>query len=354
MPQPTSLAVSLLLALAGAEAKGDDVAQVDARNATIVTAQAGKQSGGHLSADGRVRDLLNHPAFAGFSRLLLPWDNRAYDEDMRLSDLGALLPYHSHVTPRIVVGALNRMIDDASDGKPIFYDLYSAAQKKAQPAKANAGLFFFRGKPGAPFAVISPGGGFAYVGSIHEGFPYAEAISAQGYNAFVLRYRAGYGGAVATEDLAAAISFIVRNAEKLGVSTEQLFSVGELGRRKDGSRHRYARRRGVWRRRSSEAVRRGDGLYGAFGLLVERAADLCRRGRSGRHSAAVSDGKAGGRAAQRRCGRRISRVQKFGSRLRSWDRDERRRMDRRSHSVLGKVCRQQELGACFIAGLPRA
>ena len=191
MPQPTSLAVSLLLALAGAEAKGDDVVQVDARNATIVTAQAGKQSSGHLSADGRVRDLLNHPAFAGFGRLLLPWDNRAYDEDMRLSDLGALLPYHSHVTPEVVVGALNRMIDDARDGKPIFYDFYSAAQKKAQPAKANTGLFFFRGKPGAPFAVISPGGGFAYVGSIHEGFPYAEAISAQGYNAFVLRYRAG-------------------------------------------------------------------------------------------------------------------------------------------------------------------
>jgi acetyl esterase/lipase len=183
-----------------------------------MTAQSTTESGRHLSTDGRLRDLLNHPAFAGFSRMLLPWDNRAYDEDMRLSDLGALLPYHSHVTPGIVVGALNRMIDDASDGKPIFYDLYSEAEKKAQPAKANAGLFFLRGKPGAPFAVISPGGGFAYVGSIHEGFPYAEAISAKGYNAFVLRYRAGYGGAVATEDLAAAISFIVRNAEKLGVS----------------------------------------------------------------------------------------------------------------------------------------
>jgi acetyl esterase/lipase len=67
--------------------------------------------------------------------------------------------------------------------------------------------------------VISPGGGFSYVGSVHEGFPYATEISARGYNAFVLRYRAGYGGAVATEDLAAAISYIFRNAKALGVGT---------------------------------------------------------------------------------------------------------------------------------------
>ena len=53
----------------------------------------------------------------------------------------------------------------------------------------------------------------------HEGFPYAEAISAKGYNAFVLRYRMGQGGVIANEDLAAAISFIFRNAGQLGVST---------------------------------------------------------------------------------------------------------------------------------------
>jgi acetyl esterase/lipase len=80
-------------------------------------------------------------------------------------------------------------------------------------------LFFFRGKPGAPFAVIAPGGGFAYVGSLHEGFPYAVEISNRGYNAFVLKYRAGHGGAIATEDLAAAISYIFRNPGSLGVTT---------------------------------------------------------------------------------------------------------------------------------------
>lgn len=129
-----------------------------------------------------------------------------------------LLPYHGHVDAASTVGALNRLIDDAGQGRPIFFDIYTEAQKREQPAKARTGLFFYRGRPGAPFAVVAPGGGFAYVGSVHEGFPYAAGIGEAGFNAFVLKYRAGQGGAVATQDLAAAITFIFRNADALGVS----------------------------------------------------------------------------------------------------------------------------------------
>jgi len=123
---------------------------------------------------------------------------------MPLSAVGALLPYHSHVSPKIVVSALNHMIDDARNGKTIFYNIYSDAQKRDEPARAHTGLFFFRGRPGAPFAIIAPGGGFSYVGSVHEGFPHAVEISKQGYNAFVLKYRAGFDATVATQDLATA------------------------------------------------------------------------------------------------------------------------------------------------------
>jgi acetyl esterase/lipase len=139
---------------------------------------------------------------------------------MRLRDIGSLLPYHSHVEPEVVLSGLNRTIDDAANGQAVFYDFYAEAEKREQPARRRTGLFYFRGRPGAPFAVISHGGGFSYVGSVHEGFPYAEEISRRGYNAFVLKYRAGDGGTVATQDLAAAISFIFRNAETLDVGTE--------------------------------------------------------------------------------------------------------------------------------------
>ena len=138
---------------------------------------------------------------------------------MPLTRIGSLLPYHSHVDAETVASALNRMIDEAARGRTVFYRFYSEVERQQEPARGNTGLFFFRGRPGAPFAVVCPGGGFSYVGSVHEGFPHAAAISSKGYNAFVLKYRAGQGEAVATRDLAAAVTYIHRNAETLGVGT---------------------------------------------------------------------------------------------------------------------------------------
>jgi hypothetical protein len=40
---------------------------------------------------------------------------------------------------------INRMIDQVSDGDTVFYDFYTEQQKRKGPAKASAGLFFFRG-----------------------------------------------------------------------------------------------------------------------------------------------------------------------------------------------------------------
>jgi acetyl esterase/lipase len=173
----------------------------------------------HLGLDDSVGDILQHPAFAGFGRFLLPWDDRRYEHALLLRNIGSLLPYHTHVNPVAAISALNRMIDDASVGRTIFYDVYTNAQREAEPSRKDTGLFFFRGKPGAPFAIIAPGGGFQYVASLHEGFPYALEISNRGYNAFVLKYRVGQGGAVATADLAAALSYVFRNAGALGVAT---------------------------------------------------------------------------------------------------------------------------------------
>jgi acetyl esterase/lipase len=178
-----------------------------------------KSLAAHLRLDNSLADLLAHPAFAGFGRLLLPWDDRSYDYALPLTSIGSLLPYHSHVDPVVVVSALNRMVDDASVGRTIFYDVYTSAEKEAERSRKDTGLFFFRGKPGAPCAIIAPGGGFQYVASLHEGLPYAAEISNRGYNAFVLKYRAGQGGAAATADLAAAISFVFQNAGSLGVTT---------------------------------------------------------------------------------------------------------------------------------------
>lgn len=68
--------------------------------------------------------------------------------------------------------------------------------------------------------MIAPGGGFSYVGSVHEGFPYAIEINRQGYNAFVLTYRTGQGSGTAIRDMAQALGFIFDHANELGVSRE--------------------------------------------------------------------------------------------------------------------------------------
>lgn len=173
----------------------------------------------HLTTSNFVRDIVNHPAFEGFGELLLPRDDNSNYYDTPLSNVGSLMPYHGHVEPDIIVDAINYMIDEASDGETNFYDFYTNEQKLNEPGKEHTGLFFYRGNPDAPFAIVSPGGGFSYVGSLHEGFPLALEISKKGYNAFVIRYRIG-SEQWATEDLAAAIAYIFRNAEILEVDTK--------------------------------------------------------------------------------------------------------------------------------------
>ncbi len=171
----------------------------------------------HLTTNDYVRDLVNHQAFKGFGELMLPRDDNTSYYDTPLHQFGSLMPYHSQVNPDIVVGALNHMIDEVNAGKTIFYDFYDARQKQEDPAKNPTGLFFYRGKSGAPFAIVCPGGGFSYFGALHEGFPLAWEISKKGLNAFVIRYR--MSEQKATADLAAAITYIFRNADTLGVST---------------------------------------------------------------------------------------------------------------------------------------
>ena len=92
------------------------------------------------------------------------------------------------------------------------------AEKAADPAKADTGLFFFKGNPGERFAICNAGGGFAYVGAMHDSFPHALELSKKGYNAFALIYRPGWDTAV--EDLARAIGFIFEHAEELEVDTD--------------------------------------------------------------------------------------------------------------------------------------
>jgi acetyl esterase/lipase len=180
----------------------------------------------HLTVNSYVRDIVNHPAFRDFGERMLLRDNNAADYNTRLSNDTGRLFYPQNIAPVFVVNALNHLIDEVNSGKTIFYDFYTAQQKQRDRAKENTGLFFFKGKPGAPFAVVCPGGGWACVSSLQEGFPVALEINKQGYNVFVIRYRIG-GEQIACEDLAAALAFIFANARTLEVGTQNYSLWGE-------------------------------------------------------------------------------------------------------------------------------
>ena len=146
--------------------------------------------------------------FRDYGRLLFPVNPSYYRGDT-LGELG--LTWYSNIKPSRTVDIVNYLLDEVHEGRKIFYSIYPDDDPRAQ----DTGLFFFRGNVGAKFAVCNAGGGFVYVGAMHDSFPHALELSRKGYNAFALIYRPGAD--TACEDLARAIAFIHENAESLGV-----------------------------------------------------------------------------------------------------------------------------------------
>jgi hypothetical protein len=140
--RPACLAFSLFLAVPSVEADEGKVVSSSTDGERIVIRSENRDGYEHLKPESRLADLLKHPAFAGHARLLLPWDERAYDESMQISDISLLLPYHTNVDANVVVSALNRMIDDANDGNTVFYDFYTAEENgQSRPARIRACSF---------------------------------------------------------------------------------------------------------------------------------------------------------------------------------------------------------------------
>ena len=162
-----------------------------------------------------IRDVMNAPAFGDFGRLLLP-ANRSYWSGETLGDLRLI--WYNGIRPEKTVEIVNTFHSRAASGQTIFFDLYTEAEKKDDPRKKDTGLFFFKGKSGERFALCCAGGGFAYVGAMHDSFPHALELSKKGYNAFAIIYRSGANNAM--EDMARAVSFIFSHAKELEISTD--------------------------------------------------------------------------------------------------------------------------------------
>lgn len=163
----------------------------------------------------KIADVITDPVFGDYGRLIFPVDEGYYSGNT----LGKLsLTWYSHIDPDKTVEIVNYIKTHAEAEEPVFFDLYTKEEKAADPAKEDTGLFFFKGNPGEKFAICNAGGGFAYVGAMHDSFPHALELSKQGYNAFALIYRPG--AQTACEDLARAIRFVFEYAEELEIDTD--------------------------------------------------------------------------------------------------------------------------------------
>lgn len=164
-----------------------------------------------------VGDVISDPAFGDFGHMLFPVD-RNVSRSMTLADISSSSVYvwYSHIQIDKTVEIINRLYNDAIAGNQIFYRIYSDAEIAANPSKADTGLFLFRGEIDKPFAITNAGGGFMYVGAMHDSFPHSLEISKAGYSAFALIYRPDDP----YTDLAQAIAFIHDNAAELGVKTD--------------------------------------------------------------------------------------------------------------------------------------
>lgn len=141
---------------------------------------------GHFTQKTPIKEVMESPVFKPYGRLLFPvhtgyWNGHTL-EDLRLI-------WYCHIDPKETTAIVNDLWERAQQKETVFYDIYSVAEKAADPRKKDTGLFFFKGRKGAPFAVVNAGGGFIYVGAMHDSFPHAYELSKRGYNAFALIYR---------------------------------------------------------------------------------------------------------------------------------------------------------------------
>lgn len=170
---------------------------------------------GPYTHDTSIEEVRSDPALGAWGRLLFPVQ-RGY---MRGSTLGTLgLTWYNDIDPDMTVEICNYAHARAVAGDTFFIDIYSDAEKRADPDKRDTGLFFFCGELGARTAIVNAGGGMAYVGAMHDSFPHCLKLSKRGYNAFALIYRPG--ARTACQDLARAIAHLHEHADELGISME--------------------------------------------------------------------------------------------------------------------------------------
>lgn len=152
----------------------------------------------------KVKDFLALPELFDFSDKLFVPLPPVLEFFVRQASLGAQDRSSPHAD---ILKGLNRIVALRRAGFPVYYAIDESKSEY---------LFHFPGRDGAKCVVVVPGGGYASVCSLWEGFPVAARLNELGYHAVVANYRTGKEAHFPNphDDLAAAIRFMLDHAKE--------------------------------------------------------------------------------------------------------------------------------------------
>jgi len=120
----------------------------------------------------------------------------------------------------------------AAAGGEYVYRLYSEEECAQAPEKKNTNIVWLPSDDARadsrPFILLVPGGGFASVWNLTEGWPTAQRFNELGYHVFVLTYQVNVDGAAvrAMDDMARAMEIIASRREEFHVDPESYITCG--------------------------------------------------------------------------------------------------------------------------------
>ena len=113
----------------------------------------------YFTRDNCIGDVIFCSSFQGFGRLLFPVD-RQFDYHTKLENIDDIYIWYNYINVNKTIEILNYLKQQVDAQYQIFYDIYTEAEKREDTTKRDTGLFFFRGKTNASFAIGHAGGGF--------------------------------------------------------------------------------------------------------------------------------------------------------------------------------------------------
>lgn len=132
--------------------------------------------------------------------------------------------------PKNILRGLERL-QEAGDMTQNTYRVYSDEECASDPAKKDITLMYFPAKTvnkKKDIILLTPGGAYVEVCSVCEGFPVSARFNELGYSTFVLSYRVNEDAILPRpmDDVAAAVRFLLANAERFGLDAERYVVCG--------------------------------------------------------------------------------------------------------------------------------